>query len=230
MKKAEIIVMLTLDDYTVTNAKQVFDTCVDLPVKHWGFKDNILSNTEVIALGRRIKDCGKTPVLELVNFSKEAYERAAMLAVEGKFDMVSGGLYNKKLAERIMEKGIKYMPFCGELIRDETGILWMHESRDEMLNLARTALDNGAYGIDYCCYRHASENGNDLIKWFKKVLPNTPVCAAGSVSSLERIKFVCDNDVDFFTTGTALFRQTYVENGSFYNNLKAIYDYIQTLS
>jgi hypothetical protein len=229
MKHAEIVVMMTLDDYTVTNARQVFDSCVDLPVRHWGFKDNTLSDKEIISIGRRIKEAGKIPVLELVNFSREAYDRAAKLAVEGRFDMVSGGLYDEGLGKQLLAAGIQYMPFCGELIRDDTGILWMHESRAEMLELANKALAAGAYGIDFCCYRHKTENGDDLVRWFKKELPDVLVCAAGGVSSLDRIKFICENNVDLFTTGTALFRQTYVENGSFHDNLKYIYDYIQTL-
>lgn len=229
MKKSEIIVMLTYNDYTVTNAKQVFDTCVDLPVKYWGFKDNVLSDKDAQDLGRHIGESGKLPVLELVNFTEEAYTRAAKVAVEGKFHLVSGGLYNKTLWNHLREHGIQYLPFCGELSRDESGLLWMYETREEMLNNAHHALDAGVMGIELCFYRHANEDGDELIKWFKHLLPDIPISVAGSVSSFERIKFVCENDVDFFTTGSALFSQTYIKNGSFYNNLKTVYDYIQSL-
>ena len=35
----EIIIMLTNNDITVTNAEEVFESCKDLPAKKWGFKD-----------------------------------------------------------------------------------------------------------------------------------------------------------------------------------------------
>ena len=34
----EIIIMLTNNDITVTNAEEVFESCKDLPAKKWGLK------------------------------------------------------------------------------------------------------------------------------------------------------------------------------------------------
>ena len=37
--ESKIIIMLTHNDQTVKNALEVFDSCKDLPVDFWGFKD-----------------------------------------------------------------------------------------------------------------------------------------------------------------------------------------------
>ena len=36
---SQLIVMLTHNDETVANSAQVFDSCKDLPVEDWGFKN-----------------------------------------------------------------------------------------------------------------------------------------------------------------------------------------------
>ena len=46
----ELIIMLTNNDVTVTNAAEVFESSKDLPAKKWGFKDVGLPKEEMIAL------------------------------------------------------------------------------------------------------------------------------------------------------------------------------------
>ena len=55
----EIIIMLTNNDITVTNAEEVFESCKDLPAKKWGFKDIGLPKEEMIQLAKKMKDAGK---------------------------------------------------------------------------------------------------------------------------------------------------------------------------
>ena len=38
MTNVNLVVMLTYNDVTVKNAYEVFNTCKNLPVQHWGFK------------------------------------------------------------------------------------------------------------------------------------------------------------------------------------------------
>ena len=52
----EIIIMLTNNDITVTNAEEVFESCKDLPAKKWGFKDIGLPKEEMIQLAKKMKD------------------------------------------------------------------------------------------------------------------------------------------------------------------------------
>ena len=46
--KADLIIMLTNNDITVSNAAEVFESCKDLPAKKWGFKDVGLPKEEMI--------------------------------------------------------------------------------------------------------------------------------------------------------------------------------------
>ena len=55
----ELIIMLTNNDITVSNAAEVFESCKDLPAKKWGFKDVGLPKEEMIALAKAMKDAGK---------------------------------------------------------------------------------------------------------------------------------------------------------------------------
>ena len=51
----EIIIMLTNNDITVSNAEEVFESCKDLPAKKWGFKDVCLPKEEMIKLAGKMK-------------------------------------------------------------------------------------------------------------------------------------------------------------------------------
>lgn len=91
--KPELIIMLTQNDITVTNAVEVFDVCKDLPAQHWGFKDVGLSKDEMIALNRKMKDAGKTTYLEVVTYTEEGCVEGAKLAGECGFDYLTGTVY-----------------------------------------------------------------------------------------------------------------------------------------
>ena len=69
--KPDLIIMLTCNDITVSNAAEIFDSCKDLPAKHWGFKDVGLDKDEMIDLNRRMKEAGKTTYLEVVTYTEE---------------------------------------------------------------------------------------------------------------------------------------------------------------
>jgi hypothetical protein len=50
-------------DVTVKDAFDVFESCKDLPVRHWGFKNVGLPKDEMKRVVRAMKDAGKTPYL-----------------------------------------------------------------------------------------------------------------------------------------------------------------------
>ena len=56
-----LIVMLTLNDMTVKNAQEVFDSCADTRVKCWGFKDVGLPEREMARLVKAMKKNGVFP-------------------------------------------------------------------------------------------------------------------------------------------------------------------------
>lgn len=51
--KSNIIIMLTHHDMTVKNAIEVFDSCKDLPVQFWGFKDVGLEREKMAPAGQK---------------------------------------------------------------------------------------------------------------------------------------------------------------------------------
>ena len=67
----KLIVMLTHHDVTVSNAKEVFESCRDLPVVNWGFKDVGMPPAQMRELCQLMKQAGKTTFLEVVTYSEE---------------------------------------------------------------------------------------------------------------------------------------------------------------
>ena len=67
----ELIVMLTNNDKTVIDAVEVFESCKDLPVQKWGFKDVGLDKEAMIDLNQKMKAAGKTTYLEVVTYTEE---------------------------------------------------------------------------------------------------------------------------------------------------------------
>ena len=58
-----LIVMLTHNDRTVPNAREVFEECRDSKAQYFGFKEEPLPLTEMKELFSRIRECGKKTVL-----------------------------------------------------------------------------------------------------------------------------------------------------------------------
>ena len=79
----ELIVMLTNNDKTVIDAVEVFESCKDLPVQKWGFKDVGLDKEAMIDLNQ----CG--------------------------FDYLTGTVYYPSVRAILDKYHLKYYPFAG---------------------------------------------------------------------------------------------------------------------
>ena len=51
----ELIVMLTHNDFTVSNAEEIFEQCKDSKARYWGFKDHPLPLEKMKRLFARMK-------------------------------------------------------------------------------------------------------------------------------------------------------------------------------
>ena len=91
--KPEFIVMLTHNDRTVENAKQIFDMCRDTAAKCWGFKEHPLPLEEMKALYTKMKAQGKTTFLEVVAYTEEEGLAGAQMAVDEAKDYLKKGVY-----------------------------------------------------------------------------------------------------------------------------------------
>ena len=219
--RPEIIIMLTHHDVTVKNAAEIFEECKDLPVKYWGFKNVGLPKDEMKALAKAMKDAGKTTFLEVVTYDEASCLDGAKTAIDCGFDCLMGTLYYDSVAKLLKDNNMDYMPFVGK-VSGSPSIL--EGSNEEIIANAKELMAKGITGFDILAYRHVID-GEKLAREFCAAV-DAKICIAGSISSYERIDTMFDIGPWTFTMGSALFDKKFVPNGSFYENLEAVANYM----
>lgn len=219
--KPELIVMLTHQDRTVSDALELFERIKDYPIAHWGFKDVGLPAEEMKKVVNAMKDAGKTTFLEVVSLSEEEGLRGAQLAVQLGFDILMGTVYFPSISEYLKNNPVRYFPFPGH-VHSHPSIL--DGTIDEIVAHARQLEDRGVHGLDLLTYRYDGEASRLL----KLVVDATkiPIVSAGSIASFERITEVWDSGAWGFTIGSAFFERQFVPNGSFAENVLAVCDWL----
>lgn len=227
--KPELIVMLTRNDITVKNAGDYFLSACDLDVKNWGFKNTGISNDDLFALIKTIKEKGKTAVLEIVNYNESACLDIVKTAAEYGIDQIMGTVYSPSIHDFLAKKNIPYKPFIGR-VSGNPSIL--EGSSEEIINDAKELLQKGISGFDLLAYRHI-ENAEKLAREFIKEIDSqkAKTSVSGGIQSFEQIDFVFDIASWAFTIGSALFENKFaqaeksspIEN--FRENLSAVTDY-----
>ncbi|MDY3078657.1 MAG: hypothetical protein SOR56_00310 [Oscillospiraceae bacterium] len=219
--RPEIIIMLTHHDVTVKNAAEIFEECKDLPIKFWGFKNVGLPKDEMKALAKAMKDAGKTTFLEVVTYDEASCLDGAQTAIDCGFDCLMGTLYYDSVAKLLKDNNMDYMPFVGK-VSGSPSIL--EGSNEEIIANAKELMAKGITGFDILAYRHVID-GEKLAREFC-VAVDAKICIAGSISSYERIDTMFDIGPWTFTMGSALFDKNFIPNGSFYENLEAVANYM----
>ncbi len=214
--ESKIIIMLTHDDKTVKNALEVFESCKDLPVQFWGFKDVGLEKDKMKELLGAMKKAGKTTFLEVVSYSEEECMVGAKTAVEFGFDILMGTVYHKSVFDYLSKQDIKFMPFCGEVYGSPSVL---EGTFDEIIADAEGLLDKGVDGIDLLAFRH--KEGAALAEEYCRRIKR-PVVIAGSINSPERIEFINRINPWGFTMGSALFEEKFAPGESFRRNLEVV--------
>lgn len=219
----KIIVMLTRNDVTVKNAMEVFESCKDLPVKNWGFKDVGLPPEEMKALCTRMKTSGKTTFLEVVSYSEPECMRGAKLAVDCGFDHLMGTIFYESVNDYIKTTNLKYMPFVGEVSKSPSILKGTCKGMLEQEAKYKSA---GAFGTDLLGYRYVDADPEVLSSEFLSKC-QLPCVLAGSIGSDERLDIVRGMNPWGFTMGSALFNKNFVKNGTFRENLEHVVSYIR---
>lgn len=226
-KKPNIIVMLTHHDITVPDAYDVFETCKDLPVQDWGFKNVGHEEAELKHIAKAMKAAGKTVYFEVISYNEEAYKKAAELAAECHVDFVTGTKYSPVLHDMLKKAGIGYSPFVGKV-----GCVWngrsgmMMGDYDDLVAEAKNLLEiKGTTGLDVSAYRHI-ESPERVIDSLTTAFPNAHICIAGSVDSYDKIDKLFQAGVTKFTMGSALFDKKFVSDADFRKNLEHILAYM----
>ena len=205
MKNApRLIVMLTYEDLTVENAEEIFEALKDCPASYFGMKEAPLPPDTLRRIFSRMKDAGKTTVLEVVAYTEEECLRGARVAAECGCDLLMGTLFFDSVSDFCRERGLKYMPFVGE-VSGRPSVLG--GSAEDMIAEAKTVLEKGAWGIDLLGYRYDGDAGA-LIRRVVRETPG-PVCVAGSVNSFERLDDLAEAGPWAFTIGSAFFTGDY---------------------
>ncbi len=223
--KPELIVMLTHNDVTVSNAMQLFEQSKHLPVQHWGFKDVGLPPDQMKELVQRMKEAGKTTYLEVVSLSEEEGLRGAQIAVEAGFDILMGTVYFDSIHEYLKDKPVRYYPFPGH-VHSHPSIL--DGTIEEIVNHARQLEAKGVDGMDLLAYRYVG----DARQLLKEVVAATkvPIVSAGSVASFQRIAEIWEAGAWGFTIGGAFFEGKFHPGGDFTQNVQAVSDWLANTS
>ena len=218
-KKPELIVMLTHNDCTVENAKQIFEECKNSKAQFWGFKEKPLPLDQMKELYTYMKQCGKTTFLEVVEYTETECLKGAKMAVECGCDILMGTIFFDSINEFCKKHNLKYMPFVGE-ITGRPSIL--EGSIEDMIDEANSYIEKGAYGIDLLGYRYTGD-ATKLNKMFVSHV-NAPVCIAGSINSYQRLDELKDAAPWTFTIGGAFFENKF--DGTFSEQINKVCDYM----
>jgi hypothetical protein len=219
---SELIVMLTRNDETVKNAKEVFVSCRDLPVQFWGFKNIGLPVPQMKDLVETMKAAGKTTFLEVVTLSEEECLEGAGMAVDCGFDYLLGTVFYPTVAGYCKRMKVKYLPFCGK-VYGHPSIL--EGTPEEIAENALKLEAAGCHGTDLLAYR----NEKDPEEVIKRVVAAVafPVVVAGSVSTFERIGAIQKINPWTFTIGSALFEGKFGPDKSFRGQIRAVCEYMK---
>jgi hypothetical protein len=219
--KQKMIVMLTYNDKTVSNALEIFDQCKDLPVECWGFKDVGLPVEKMKKLIINMKKANKTTFLEVVTYNEKSSLDAAKLALEYQFDYFTGSIYFESVHNLLKNKSIKYFPFCGK-VSDSPSIL--EGSIQEIIDDAKLMEEKGVDGFDLLAYRYVGD-AEKLAQQFIQAI-KIPVILAGSIKSVDRLNKIKKFNPWGFTIGSAFFDKKFVKGGSFKEQIIRVLSYL----
>lgn len=212
------IFMLTRNDRTVENARDLLREALGVGVRHIGFKDIGLPTDELRALNLAIKAGGATSYLEVVSLDRDSEVTSARAAVEIGVDVLLGGTRVDDVLPIVAGTAIRYCPFPGR-ITGHPSIL--EGSIDEIVESATAlAAQDGVHGLDLLAYR----SGGDVPALMQAVCAavSKPVYVAGSIDTPERIAVVKQSGAAGFTIGTAALDGKYPAERDLRSQLGAI--------
>lgn len=213
-----LIIMLTKNDVTVDNALETFNSCRDLPIQYWGFKNVGLSKSEMSKLISSMKASGKKIFLEVVTYNKESCMEAARFACDSGIDYLIGTLYFPDVWKYLKSMQIQYFPFIGN-VHSNPSIL-TGTSKD-MISQANNLYKKNIPGVDILAYRYDGKEPEQLAKEIVTHIKSKAIIA-GSIDSIERLKEVMNIHPWGFTIGSALFNGNFAYKENFRTNLEKV--------
>ena len=215
----EFIFMLTRDDVTLSDAREVYASIAQTGVRHVGCKDVGLPTEELKALMDDIRSNGHETWIEVVSETEEDTLTSARAAAEIRPDHLIGGTLIEPVQEILAGTGVKFWPYVGQIVGHPC---LLRGSIDEIVADTKRAAELGVDGINLLAYRY----DGDVEALTRAVVGATdlPVICAGSVDSVERIRALEACDAWAFTIGTAALDGALVEGAPLSGQLKAAID------
>lgn len=216
---AELIVMLTHNDLTVSNAEEIFLQCKSSKARYWGFKEAPLPMDQMRNLVSLFHECGKVAVLEVVSYSEEEGIEGANIAAAIGVDILMGTKYFASIHNICIHYNIKYMPFVGDIVGRPSVL---KGSVASMIQEAQECRANGVDGIDLLGYRYEGDAYRLIQELVQTV--DLPVCVAGSIDGFERLDQIKSVSPWAFTIGSAFFECRFP--GSFLQQVNTVVVYM----
>jgi hypothetical protein len=212
----EFIFMLTRDDVTLPDAREVYASIAGTGVTHIGCKDVGLPQAQLAEFMDEIRANGHTSYLEVVSETEEQTLNSARIAAEIKPDYLVGGTLIEPVQEILAGTGVKFFPYVGRIVGHPC---LLRGTIDEIVADTKRAADLGVDGINLLAYRY----DGDVEALTRAVVEATdlPVVCAGSVDSAERIRALDACGAWAFTIGTAALDGVLVEGAPLTGQLEA---------
>jgi hypothetical protein len=213
----EFIFMLTRDDVTLPDAREVYAAVSGTGVRHVGCKDVGLPKAELAELMDDIRAHGHATYLEVVSETPEDTLASAAAAAEIRPDYLIGGTLIEPVQEILRGTGVKFFPYVGRIVGHPC---LLRGTIEEIVEDTRRAAALGVDGINLLAYRY----DGDVAELVRRVSETTrlPLICAGSVDSVARIEELSALGVWAFTVGTAALNGEFVPGGDLAAQLTAI--------
>ena len=215
-----LIVMLTNNDVTVPDSKEIFLAAKDAPAECWGIKDVGLPLDEMKDLVKCMKEYGKVTFMESIGTTEEDAKKGIEVAVQCGFDYLMGTHYFESTEKLAESYGIKHLPFVGHRV---SGRLFgqIDDIVNEAVSIASTT---SVFGINVSGFRYQDGDPAELIDQLVKKV-GKPVTSAGSIGSYERLDLMKKIQPWGFTIGGAFFNHVFGD--TFSEQISVVQEYLR---
>jgi len=198
-----LIVMLTCSDMTVANAYEVFESCKDLPIDCWGFKDNRITLDEMKRLAAAMRSENKKIFFETIEIAEEACLKSAEHAVILGADYMLGGVFYPSVAQLLKKNGIKYYPYIGDIV-EEPKVL-MNSTPEEVAAQMEGIKKYGCEGVTLMAYENLKKDPTrNMYNFFEE--EELSCIVAGNINSKSRVMAILGFDIFGFAVGSSFFK------------------------
>lgn len=215
-----LIVMLTWNDVTVENAKEIFLEAKNAKATHWGFKVEGTTPESMRELILLMKEAGKKTYIEELAIDESTCVKSAKDCARCGVDHLLGTMYYDSVKNICDDAGIAYSPFVA-LDADTR----LRAPIDEIIRKAKEAEEKGIWGINLSAFRYLGGDPVDLLKHLSNNI-SKQFTIAGSINSYERIDFLKNIPKLYgFTIGGAFFEHKFGD--TFAGQINAVCDYLK---